>query len=344
MQAPFDISQTNGKRVPELWKLTEDLSSDHTAVINEKYGKDCQNIQETIAAVAVDNIKSRLPDMQYAVGQMKLSEKDITAYQQSVVSAVRFVIANRCELDSDMKISGGINLNAADMFKDSRDLIRFCNIVNQSAKDALLEMEREIVNILKQRRERSNDIQIKSDRVQRDTDLGENKSADDRTQDNGGNRVQAQNVVVQSLIDRFLHADFNRRLDSYETAGMVFMDYADTAFDPVQFFDRFHSDRFSDTHAEEIRNIIKAAMQSREYVPEPVSEEEPVIVNNEVVETTELPPLLDQNIINGIMKHDRFSRLSVMKLQSSSRKTRITINAVSLLNQFSVWKNIQSLM
>lgn len=386
----FDVSQTNGKRVPELWKLTEDLSADLTAVINEKYGKDCKNIQETIAAVAVDNIKSRLPDMQYAVGQMKLSEKDITAYQQSIVSAVRFVIANRCELDSDMKISGGINLNAADMFKDSRDLIRFCNIVNQSAKDALLEMEREIVNILKQRRERSNDIQIKPDRtvssrnpvhaepqrtgtsekadrqmgqnvagvgengvshrgsdihnggslehnsegnrqrsgetlsgdgrtvptaespsdsVQRDTGLGENKSADDRTQDNGGNRVQAQNVVVQSLIDRFLHADFNRRLDSYETAGMVFMDYADTAFDPVQFFDRFHSDRFSDTHAEEIRNIIKAAMQSREYVPEPVSEEEPVIVNNEVVETTELPPLLDQNIINGIMKHDRFFKV-----------------------------------
>lgn len=386
----FDISQTNGKRVPELWKLTEDLSADLTTVINEKYGKDCKNIQETIAAVAVDNIKSRLPDMQYAVGQIKLSEKNITAYQQSVVSAVRFVIANRCELDSDMKISGGINLNAADMFKDSRDLIRFCNIVNQSAKDALLEMEREIVNILKQRRERSNDIQIKSDRtvssrnsvhtepqrtgtsekadrqmgqnvagvgengvshrgsdirdggslehnsegnrqrsgetlsgdgrtvstaeppsdnVQRDTDLGENKSADDRTQDNGGNRVQAQNVVVQNLIDRFLHADFNRRLDSYETAGMVFMDYADTAFDPVHFFDRFHSDRFSDTQAEEIRNIIKAATESREYVPELVTEDEPVIVNNEVVKTTELPPLLDENIINGIMKHDRFFKV-----------------------------------
>lgn len=386
----FDISQTNGKRVPELWKLTEDLSADLTAVINEKYGKDCKNIQETIAAVAVDNIKSRLPDMQYAVGQMKLSEKDTKAYQQSVVSAVRFVIANRCELDSDMKISGGINLNAADMFKDSRDLIRFCNIVNQSAKDALLEMEREIVNILKQRRERSNDIQIKSDRtvssrnpvhtepqrtstsekadrqvgqnvagvgengvshrgsdirdggslehnsegnrqrsgetlsgagrtvqtaeppsdsVQRDTDLGENKSADDRTQDNEGNRVQTQNVVVQKLIDRFLHADFNRRLDSYETAGIVFMDYADTSFDPVQFFDRFHSDRFSDTQAEEIRNIIKAAMQSREYVPEPVKEEEPVIVNNEIVETAELPPLLDENIINGILKHDQFFKV-----------------------------------
>ncbi|UKI16686.1 MAG: hypothetical protein L6V87_02025 [Ruminococcus sp.] len=74
-------------------------------------------------------------------------------------------------------------------------------------------------------------------------------------------------------------------------------------------FDRFHSDRFSDTQAEEIRNIIKAAMESREYVPELVTEEEPVIVNNEVVKTTELPPLLDENIINGIMKHDRFFKV-----------------------------------
>ncbi|MCI7804292.1 MAG: hypothetical protein MR503_04345 [Oscillospiraceae bacterium] len=155
----------------------------------------------------------------------------------------------------------------------------------------------------------STDSSPPSDSVQRDTDLGENKSADDRTQDNGGNRVQAQNVVVQNLIDRFLHADFNRCLDSNETAGMVFMDCADTKFDPVQFFDRFHSDRFSDTQTEEIRNIIIAAMQSREYVPEPVTEEEPVIVNNEIVETTELPPLLDENIINGIMKHDRFFKV-----------------------------------
>ena len=40
----FDISQTNGKKLPELWKLTDDLSADLTAVINEKYGKGCNNI------------------------------------------------------------------------------------------------------------------------------------------------------------------------------------------------------------------------------------------------------------------------------------------------------------
>ena len=386
----FDVTQTNGKRLPELWKLDENLSSELTEVINKKYGKGCKNIQETIAAMSVDNIRPYLSEMMYATGQMKLTDDKLKTYQQSMVSAVRFVVSNRCELNSDMKISGGINLSAADLFRNNRDLVRFCDLVQKSAKTTLLEMEREIVNIIKKRRERNHELQTQpnrsvqsrnavhgqpirtenapnsnrqvgqnvagmgenrvsdgserthnggsleynsegnrqrsgeafsgdrravqtaeptSDDVQRDSDLGENKDTDDRTQDNGGNSVQSQNVVVKNLISRFLHSDFNRRLDSCETAGMVFMDCEDTSFDPVQFFDRFHSDRFSDTQAEEIRSIIKAAMESREYTPEPPKEVEPVIVNNEVVETTELPPFLDENLINGILKNDSFLKI-----------------------------------
>ena len=104
----------------------------------------------------------------------------------------------------------------------------------------------------------------------------------------------------------------------------MFSDTKDTHFNTVDFFDKFHSDRFSDTQAEEIRNIITVTMEKRGYVPEPVTAEEPVIVHNEVVETAKLPPLLDENIING------FSRLSVTRLRISLRKMRITINAVSL--------------
>ena len=52
------------------------------------------------------------------------------------------------------------------------------------------------------------------------------------------------------------HADFNRRL-SYETAGMVFSDTKDTHFNTVDFFDKFHSDRFSDTQADEIADFFK---------------------------------------------------------------------------------------
>ena len=161
----FDITQTNGKRIPELWKLTEDLSGELTAAINKKYGRDCKNIQETIAAMSVDNIRSHLSEMMYATGQMKLADNDLKAYQQSVVSAVRFMVSTRCELNSDMKLSGGINLNAADFFREKRDLVRFCTIVQKSAKDTLLEMEREIVQIIRKRREKSNELQTKPDRA-----------------------------------------------------------------------------------------------------------------------------------------------------------------------------------
>ncbi len=164
----FDITQTNGKRIPELWKLTEDLSFELTVAINKKYGRDCKNIQETIAAMSVDNIRSHLSKMMYATGQMKLTDNDLKTYQQSVVSAVRFMVSTRCELGSDMKISGGINLNAADFFKEKRDLVRFCTIVQKSAKDTLLEMEREIVQIMKQRREKINELQTKPDRANAD--------------------------------------------------------------------------------------------------------------------------------------------------------------------------------
>lgn len=190
----FDVTQTNGKRLPELWKLTEDLSVEITDVINKKYGKGCKDIQETIAAMSVDNIRTRLSDMMYAAGQMKLTDENLKAYQQSVVSAVRFIVSNRCELDSNMKISGGINLNAADYFKDTRDLIRFCDLVQKSAKDTLLEMEREIVQILKQRREKSHELQTKPDRAVQSGNTVHGQSAGAGTSENADRQV-GQNVA-----------------------------------------------------------------------------------------------------------------------------------------------------
>ena len=79
-------------------------------------------------------------------------------------------------------------------------------------------------------------------------------------------------VTADELIERFLHADSNRHLDSYEIAGMVFQDSAGTSFDPVQFFDKFHSDKYSEAQAEEIRSIITQAVASREHSDLNVSE------------------------------------------------------------------------
>lgn len=391
----FDITQTNGKRIPELWKLTEDLSAELTAAINKKYGKDCKNIQETISAMSVDNIRSHLSEMMYATGQMKLTDNDLKAYQQSVVSAVRFMVSTRCELNSDIKLSGGINLTAADFFKEKRDLVRFCTIVQKSAKDTLLEMEREIVQIIKKRREQSHELQTKPDRAvssrtgvhggqqrteapakadrqvgqnvagvgenrvpNRGADIrdggtmadnsegdrlaggeplsgigravpsgkspsadvlgnsvvGENAASDNRTSDYGGN-----NLSVEDLIERYKNTDFNRRLDSYEIAGRMLYeaDYNEFKGGAVAFFDRFEADKFSETQANEIRSIIKFALESRKKthdfidvsVLEEPSQNEPVILNNEILETSELPPFLNEKYIAEILTNDRFFKI-----------------------------------
>lgn len=401
----FDITQTNGKKLPELWKLTGDVSADLTAAINEKYGSSCKNIQETIAAMSVDNIKVRLSDMRYAVSQMNLSEADTKKYQQSVVSAVRFMVSSRCDPDSDMKLSGGINLSAADLFRDTRDLVRFCDLVQKSAKDTLLEMEQEIVKILKQRREQTHELQTQPDRtvssrnavhgrparaenaskadrqvgqtvagvdekriphggdgtynrrtvadnssgdrqgsrpplrgagqnvqraesptsdIRRDSDVGEKSSAVDRAQDNGGDSLSAE-----ELIERYKNADFNRRLDSYEIAGRMLLDTQDTKLDPIKYFDKFEAEKYSDTQAQEIRNIIKSALNVRELdISEPAmpvpsiepfalvkpQETDPIIIKNEIIGTSNLPPITDENLINGIIKSDMFFKIKRDKI------------------------------
>lgn len=408
----FDISQTNGKRIPDLWKLTEDIADELTAVINRKYGKDCKNIQETIAAMSVDNTRPHLTEMMYATQQLKLTDSELKKYQQSFVSAVRFMVSNRCELDGGMKVSGGINLNAVDLFKDTRDLIRFCDLVQKSAKDTLLEMEREIIQILNQRRERRNDLQSKLDRadvganpvhgqsrraeasrtadrqvgedvagmdthgvsdrgtgvrdrgsvadnsegdrhrsgeplsgagravqaakpapdgVRGNPSVGENAVVERGTSGDGRSRVPNE-ITVESLIERYNNADFNRRWDSYETAGWILSDVRATEFrlDAVEQFNKFHADKFSVAQAEEIRGLIRTALENREKaqsfidvtVPdEPPVEEEPsesydypddedeVIINNSIIETSDLPPLTDEKLIFGILKYDRFFKI-----------------------------------
>jgi N12 class adenine-specific DNA methylase len=211
----FDISQTNGKPIPNGWRLTEDVAAELVDVISENYNKECRDLHEALAAVAVDNIRAHSNEMQYTIEQMHLSQKDVGEYQRSVVSAVRFVIANRCEQNGGIQLSGNINLNAADYFKDTRDVIRFCDLVQRSAKDSLLEIEREVIQILRKRREREHELQTKPDR----TDVGRGgihgRPAGTRNTENPDRQV-GQNVAAvdaHGVSDRGDGARSNRTLE-----------------------------------------------------------------------------------------------------------------------------------
>ena len=448
----FDISQTNGKPIPNGWRLTEDVAEELVDVINDNYGKECSDIHEVLAAVAVDNIKAHSAEMQYTIEQMNLTQKDVAEYQRSVVSAVRFVVANRCEQNGGMSLSGNINLNAADYFKDTRDVIRFCDLVQRSAKDSLLEIEREIIQILRKRREKLHELQTKPDRtdvgrssvhgrsegdgnaqntdrpvgenvagvdehrvsdrgdgadsngqmehntegdrqtgrgkvshtrrnlpkrepstyeVQRNTEVGEGASADDRTQDNGGTDLSAEKLTVDALIQRYLHSDFNRRPDSYEIAGRFLADLIDTDTDPVEWFRKHEAEKYSERQQAEIILLMENALRLREQehskkgqlskdgasgldvptnmepafpteiIDDTVSlnetpeidlsdpnekgiqivadnqpEDDTVILNNEPVVTTNLPPITDEAVIFGILRHDQFFNIKKDKIQA----------------------------
>ena len=71
-------------------------------------------------------------------------------------------------------------------------------------------------------------------------------------------------LTVENLKSRYFHADSNRQLDSYEMAGLVFLDGEDLKIDEITFFNRFHAKKYSPTQADEIRSIITAAMNHRE--------------------------------------------------------------------------------
>ena len=199
-----------------------------------------------------------------------------------------------------------------------------------------------------------------SDGVRGNSSVGENAAVERGTSGDGRSRVQNEiiEITVESLIERYNKADFNRRWDSYETAGWILSDVKATEFrlDAVEHFNKFHADKFSVAQAEEIRRLIRAALENRERaqdfidvtVPdiretvdeqksadeitaedEPLknsdfssSEEEPsedfdysdeedeeVIINNSVIETSDLPPITDENLIFGILKYDRFFKI-----------------------------------
>ncbi|MBR1423830.1 MAG: N-6 DNA methylase, partial [Ruminococcus sp.] len=208
--------------------------------------------------------------------------------------------------------------------------------------------------------------------------MGERPSADDRAQDNGGDSFSAEELTADTLIQRYLQSDFNRRPDSYEIAGRFLADFLDTDVDIVEFFRKHEAYKYSERQQTEIILLIENALRLKEKekakqdgnefiligtsggeqmpneptespyagieIPtnmEPVfpteiveditppeetpeidfskpteeevktvSQNQPaddtVIVKNEAVVTTDLPPITDENIIFGVLKQDQF--------------------------------------
>ena len=109
----------------------------------------------------------------------------------------------------------------------------------------------------------------------------------------------------------------------------------------IGFFDRFEADKYSETQAGEIRIIIKSALESREKshdfidvrIPDEPTTNEPVILNNEIVETSDLPPFINEEFIGEILRHDRFFKIKRDKIAEFFENTPDTTKRAEFMKK-----------
>lgn len=147
----YDVSQTGGKELPEMWTLSGRNTPELIDVLNRRYDIHSESINDCIDFLTAKSIESLPIDesVQNAISEMSLSKKQQETYKESLSSIVRFVVTQRCDLAGQMNMSAetDVDLRAIDMMRNARDMILFSRVVQKAAKSVLSEIEKEVIAI-----------------------------------------------------------------------------------------------------------------------------------------------------------------------------------------------------
>lgn len=154
----FDVSQTNGRKEPELWKLDEKLSDRLLAAINEKNGTEWKNLNEAISKICLDSMKQTMSMGYYPDTYEKYSAEDRKKFNRSVLSCARYIASNRCQLGGSISLDNTLNLEGMDLCKSRNEFAKFASLAHSTAKSALLYMEHELFEVMKKIRQEQLDI------------------------------------------------------------------------------------------------------------------------------------------------------------------------------------------
>lgn len=167
----FDITQTNGRKEPAIWRINADLSERLVSSLNQKQNTSYQNLNEAIAASCASNIKL-LRDDDYSDIYEVLSDSQKQAYNRTVMSATRYIISNRCLLNSDdVHLDTTLNLDGMSLIKSKQDFVQFCSLVQDAAKNTLLSFEHELFNIMRNIKAEKTRVQEENNPV-KNTEIG----------------------------------------------------------------------------------------------------------------------------------------------------------------------------
>ena len=145
----YDVTQTGGKELPEMWTLTDRNTPELLNTLNNRYNINAGSVKECIEAMTANSINSApiAESVQNAISQMGLDTKQAEMYRHSLDSVVRFVVSQRCNLSGKIDLHADVDVSALDLIKNARDMILFSRAVQHAAKDTLFEIEKEVIAI-----------------------------------------------------------------------------------------------------------------------------------------------------------------------------------------------------
>ena len=145
----YDVTQTGGKELPEMWTLTDRNTPELLNTINNRYNINAGSVKECIEAMTANSINSApiAESVQNAISQMGLDTKQAEIYRHSLDSVVQFVVSQRCNLSGKIDLHADVDVSALDLIKNARDMILFSRAVQHAAKDTLFEIEKEVIAI-----------------------------------------------------------------------------------------------------------------------------------------------------------------------------------------------------
>ena len=145
----YDVTQTGGKELPEMWTLTDRNTTELLNTLNNRYNINAGSVKECIEAMTANSINSApiAESVQNAISQMGLDTKQAEVYRHSLDSVVQFVVSQRCNLSGKINLHADVDVSALDLIKNARDMILFSRAVQHAARDTLFEIEKEVIAI-----------------------------------------------------------------------------------------------------------------------------------------------------------------------------------------------------
>lgn len=145
----FDISQTNGSKIPYQWTLDKDTAN---ALIEETFQREGQRFNSFSGVINYYGSAKVRENLDNVINSLNIPKASRKAFEKSYISMTQHLIAARCELGGKFTYSGTLDLSALDMLHSKAEKEKLCEFVHLSGKSVLMSIERSINNILMQER------------------------------------------------------------------------------------------------------------------------------------------------------------------------------------------------